>query len=296
MHTLGETATWIVRLTMSAAIGVLRPVASAQVSNICCKLSGPQAFAQNTLRVSGSPELVVNHISGPIRVIGDGNGEIRLTAAETVRGDRNEDIARAKREVHLDVKQDGNRILACVNGPFRHGSNSCNDACQNSNVRDEDNPYSVRFDFELHVAASIKITLSTINEGDTKVERVSEGFDLHNVNGGVDLDAVTGAGEAKTVNSDVKAAFAANPGADYSFSSINGSVHMYFRPDLSTFLRHKTLTGDGSADFLINPVRETRDGVTAFRRGRFSGGQVGSGGPEIQFNTLNANIFVRRAS
>jgi hypothetical protein len=296
MHTLGKTATWIVRLTMSAAIGVLLPVASAQVSNVCCKLSGPQASAQNTLRVSGSPEMVVNHISGPIRVIGDGNGEIRLTAAETVRGDRNEDIARAKRLVHLDVKQDGNRILACVNGPFRHGSNSCNDACQNSNVRDEDNQFSVRFDFELHVAASTKITLSTINEGDTKVERVSGGFDLHNVNGGVDLDAVTGPGDAKTVNGDVKATFAANLGADCSFSSINGSVHIYFRPDRSAFLRYRTLTGDVYADFLITPVRETRDGATAFRRGRFNDGQVGSGGPEIQFNSLNGSIFVRRAS
>ena len=132
MHTLRKTEIWIVRLTMSAAvtIGVLLSAASAQASNNCCKLSEPQAPVQNTFRVSGVPELVVNNISGPIHVIGDSSGEIRLTATETVRGNSSDDIARAKREVHLDVKQDGNRILACVNGPFRHGSNSGNDACQ----------------------------------------------------------------------------------------------------------------------------------------------------------------------
>ena len=283
---------------MSAAItiGVLLPVASAQASTNCCKLSESQAPVQNAFRVFDSPELVVNNISGPIHVIGDGNGEIRLTATETVRGNRNEDIARAKREVHLNVKQDGDRILACVNGPFRHGSNSGNEACQHRNIGDEDNQYSVRFDFELHVPAATKITLSTINEGDIKVERVSGGFDLHNVNGGVELDAVTGAGDAKTVNGDVKATFAANPSADCSFSTVNGSVHMYFRPDLSAQLRYKTLSGDVYSDFPVAPVSETRNGVIAFRRGRFSNGQVGSGGPEIQFNTLNGNIFVHRAS
>jgi hypothetical protein len=213
-----------------------------------------------------------------------------------VRGNRNGDIARAKREVHLDVKQDGNRILACVNGPFRHSSNSGNEACQHSNVWYEDNQYSVRFDFELHVPAATKIMLSTINEGDIKVERVSGGFDLHNVNGGVELDAVTGGGDAKTVNGDVKATFATNPRADCSFSTVNGSVHMYFPPDLSAQLRYKTLSGDVYSDFPLAPVPETRNGVIAFRRGRFSNGQVGSGGPEIQFNTLNGNIFVHRAS
>jgi hypothetical protein len=298
MHTLGETATWTVRLTMSSAIaiGVLPPVAAAQASYNCCKLSEPQAPVQNAFRVSGFPELVVNNISGPIHVVGDGNGEIRLTATETVRGNSDDDIARAKRVVHLDVKQDGNRILACVNGPFRHGSNSGNDACQTSGGRDEDNQYNARFDFELHVPAATKVTLSTINEGDIKVERVSGGFDLHNVNGGVELDAVTGAGDAKTVNGDVKATFAANPSADCSFATINGSVHMYFLPNLSAQLRYKTLSGDVYSDFPVAPVSETHNGVIAFRRGRFSSGQVGSGGPEIQFNTLNGNIFVHRAS
>lgn len=296
MHSVRKTEMVVVRLTISVIIGVLVSAASAQASNNCCTLSEPQPPVQNRFRVSGVPELVVNNMSGPIHVIGDSSGEIRLTATETVRGNNGDDIARARHEVHLDVKQDGNRILACVNGPFRHGSNSGNDACQSGSVRDEDNRYSVRFDFELHVPAVTRVTLSTINEGDIKVERVSGAFDLDNVNGGIELNAVTGAGDARTVNGDVKATFAVNPDADCSFSTVNGSVHMYFRPDLSAQLRYRTLSGDVYTDFPVTPVGETRNGMTSFLRGLFGSSQVGSGGPNIQFNTLNGNIFVHRAS
>jgi hypothetical protein len=296
VQTFRRTKIWVVRLTMSATIGVLLSTALAHASDNCCKLSEPQIAVQKTFKVSGAPELLVNNISGPIHVIGDSSGEVRLTATETVRGNSGSDIARAKVEVHLDIKQEGNRILACVNGPFRHGSHFGNDACQGSSLRSEDNQYSVRFDFELHVPAATKVTLGTVDEGDIKVERVSGGFDLNNVNGRVELDAVSGGGNAKTVNGDVEATFAANPGADCSFSTVNGSVHMYFRTDLSAQLRYNSLNGDVYTDFPVAPVGEARNGVFAFRGGQFGSGQVGSGGPEIQVNTLNGNIFIHRAS
>ena len=148
---------------------------------------------------------------------------------------------------------------------------------------------------KLHVPARTKITLSTINEGDIEMEGVSRGFYLRNVNDGVELDAVSAAGDAETVNGEVKAASASNPGADCSFSTANRSGHMYFRPARSAFPLYKAWSGDVYTDFPATPVCQTRDGVTAFRWGGFSGGRVGSGGPEIQVDALNGSIFVHRA-
>jgi hypothetical protein len=296
MHMLAKTETWMVHLTVRAAvvICVFLPCASAQSSRNCCTLSESQLPVQNIFKVSGTPELVVNNINGSIHVIGDSSGEIRLTAAETVRGNSANDIERGKLEVHLDVAQNGNRVVACVYGPLRRNSNSGNDACQNSWLHNREDPYDAQFDFELHVPATTKVTLSTLNEGEIKVERVSGGFDLRNVNGGVDLEDVTGAGDAKTVNGEVKATFAVNPSAGCSFSTVNGSIHVYFRPNLSAELRYETLNGDVYTDFPV--TAESSGGVTTFRRGRFNTGQVGSGGPQIQLNTLNGSIFVHRAS
>ena len=107
-----------VRLIIGVAVWVVFPAAWAQASN-CCELSEPQAPIQNTFKVSGAPELAVSNINGPIHVIGDSNGEIRLSAIEIVRGNSNDDIARAKREVHLYVrpgkafKRLGTKISLC---------------------------------------------------------------------------------------------------------------------------------------------------------------------------------------
>jgi hypothetical protein len=293
-----------VRLMISVAVWAVFPAGWARASN-CCKLSEPEPPVQNTFKVSGAPELAVSNINGPIHVIGDSNGEIRLSAIEIVRGNSNDDIAWAKREVHLYVRQDGNRVFACVSGPFHHGRNGDNGACRDSNIGDTigdvsdwfdfGSHYSVRFDFELHVPPVTSVVLRTIGEGDIKVERVSGGFELNNVNGGIELDAAAGSGEARTVNGEVKAAFAANPRASCSFSTVNGSVHMYFRPGLSAQLRYKTLNGEVYSEFPVSPEGGTGDGVR-FLPGRFGSGQVGSGGPEIHFNTLNGNIFIHQAS
>ncbi len=93
----------------------------------------------------------------------------------------------------------------------------------------------------------------------------------------------------------MKAAFATNPRAGCSFATVNGSMHMYFRPGLSAELSYKTLNGEVYSDFPVSPAGGTGDGVP-FLPGGSGSGQVGSGGPEIHFNTLNGNIFIHRAS
>ena len=298
MHKLSNAATRTVRLVIEIALplGLLLSPAWAQHGHDCCRIAEPQPTVEKTFKVSGTPELAINNITGPIHVIGDSSGEIRLSAAETIRGDSEEDVARAKREVHLDIAQNGNSVAVCVNGPFRHDSKSDNSACQNSSVGDFDRSYSVLIDFELHVPSTTRVRLNTVNDGAVKVERLSGGFQLHNVNGGIELDQVSGAGDAKTVNGDVQATFAANPGADCSFSTLNGALHMYFRPNLAAKLRYKTLNGEVYTDFAMTPAGDAQNGAIGSRRGRFSTGQVGSGGPQIDLDTLNGNIFIHRAS
>jgi hypothetical protein len=299
MHTRSKAATHMVCLLMGIALplGLWVSPAWAQRSHDCCGISEPQPLLEKTFKVSETPELVVNNISGHIDVIGDSSGEIRLSAAETVRGDSDEDVARAKREVHLDIKQTGNSLAVCVNGPFHRNSNPDNSACEYSNPDgDSHSHYNVRFDLELHVPPASKVRLATVNDGNLKIERISGGYELHNVNGGIELDQVSGAGDAETVNGDIQAKFTANPGANCAFSTINGSVHMYFRPNLAAQLHYRTLHGDVYTDFAMIPAGDAQNGVPEFHRGQLSTGQVGIGGPQIDLNTLNGNIFIHRAS
>ena len=185
-----------------------------------------------------------------------------------------------------------------MNGPFRHSSNSGNEACQHSNVWYEDNQYSVRFDFELHVPAATKIMLSTINEGDIKVERVSGGFDLHNVNGGIELSEAAGSGNVHTVNGKISATFTRNPANGTSFKTVNGTIEASFRPNLAADVWLKTMNGGAYTDFpataLANmpATAERRDGKFVYRGNRSSTVRIGAGGPEYKFETLNGSIRI----
>jgi len=299
MSSLNKIIRWALRLWIGAALtlgifvlGFFFWVARA---SDCCTLSEPQPAVQKTFQVSGAPELEVRNVTGSIHVIGDGKSEIRLTAGETVRGNSSDDIERAKREVRVNIIQKGNRIVACIQQPSFLGFSSGTGDCENAHIQIGDSPYRVRFDFEIHVPTATKVNLNTVNEGDIRVEDVSGGFEVRNVNGRVDLEAVSGAGEAATVNGEVKAMFAANPVADCGFSTVNGSVHLYFRPDLAARLRYATVNGDVYTDFPVITEGKDKSSPIVFRSGRVGNGQIGSGGPRIQINTVNGGIFVHRS-
>jgi hypothetical protein len=223
MHPPSNPAIGTVHLAMRAALPLplFLSQSLAKPSHDCCRISEVKPLFQRTFTASGT-QLVIDNISGLIHVVGDSSGEIRLAAAGTVRGEGEEDVARALREVHLDINQTGNSVRACVNGPFRHDSKAGNSAGEQSNGRN-DRHYTVRFDFELHVPSVTRVKLKTIKEGDLKVKRLSGGFDLRNINRSMELDQVSGAGDAKTVEGDVKATKATN-----RYMTLNGNIYSDF--------------------------------------------------------------------
>ena len=299
MALLKRTFRWAFRLWIGAALALDVIVLTLSLwvarASDCCSLSEQEPAVQKKFPVSGVPELDVRNITGPIHVIGDSEGEIRLTGNETVRANSKDDIERGKREVRLNILSQGKRVVECVQQASIFGFGSGNDDCESSHFNLGNPPYRVRFDFELHVPKVTKVNLNTVDDGDIRVESVSGGFEVHNVNGGVDLEGMGGAGHAATVNGEVKTAFAANPVADCGFSTVNGSVHLYFRPELSTMLRYATVNGDVYTDFPVTAAGEETNGTVAFGTGQAGSDQIGSGGPRIQVSTVNGAIFVHRA-
>jgi putative adhesin len=292
-----RTRSWILSPAIIAVAAVSIWAASAWGSREDFSVSEKQPPVERTFAVSGAPELVVYNITGAIHVVADSANEVRLTADETVRGGSQDDIARAKRDVHLDIAQDRGRVSACVNTPSRRQPDSRNGACRGGDgaFRHRDWGYSVRFDFELHVPPQTKVELQTVS-GDVKIERLAGDFDVADVNGAVELVGMTGAGEAKTVNGDVKATFVANPRGDCDFSTVSGSLHTYFEPDFAAQLSYRTVNGDVYTDFPVATQGQVATGVDAQRRRRAGKSQIGAGGPDIQLRTVNGDIFVHRAS
>ena len=217
-----------------------------------------------------------------------------MVAEKTIDAESQERLDAAKREVKLDISQSGGTLKLFVDGPFRC---QCGDG--GSGIHDSGHRgYAVNYDFELKVPVATALHLATVNHGEIRVENAAGDFDLGNVNGGIELAEVAGSGNVHTVNGKISATFAKNPAASCSFKTVNGTIEASFRPNLSADVRVKTFNGAAYTDFQavalprVNPPAERRNGKFVYQADRFAGLRIGSGGPELKFDTLNGSIRI----
>ncbi len=148
--------------------------------------------------------------------------------------------------------------------------------------------------------ARARSVISTVNNGDIRVDNVAGDFDISNVNGGISMTGISGSGDAHTVNGPVSVHFAKNPSGPSSFKSINGALDVYFQPELSADLLFKTFNGEIFSDFEVTPraspaaETEQRNGKYVYRSNRARGGRAGRGGPELTFDAFNGSIRLHR--
>jgi DUF4097 and DUF4098 domain-containing protein YvlB len=161
--------------------------------------------------------------------------------------------------------------------------------------------YNVTFDFTIRVPRDVALRLCTINGGELIVNGTRGDFDVTNVNGLIDMREVAGSGRAHTVNGPVTVTFTANPRQPSSFKTVNGNVDVSFPQGLAADFSMKTFNGGLFTDFDAQPLASTaaaagerRNGRFVYRANQFTRVRVGSGGPEITFETLNGNVRARR--
>lgn len=255
---------------------------------------------QETIRKSftlpaGERSLEIDNVTGFIEVTGGQSDAVQVVVNKTIRAESKEKLEKARKEVTLDITQDAGSLKLFVNGPFRCKCCGCNDGCGDS---DHHPGYSVRMDFQVQVPHNIAVRLKTVNGGHVQVKDVSGNYSVRNVNGGIEMENVAGSGSARTVNGSVKVVFRENPAENSDFASINGSIDLYFARSLSADFRFKTMNGGVFTDFPMTALPsqvtqpEHRNGRFVFHADRFTGGRIGSGGPEIKAENLNGSIRI----
>jgi hypothetical protein len=241
---------------------------------------------------SGPQKLLVDNVSGYIHVTGYAGGEIQVKVQKRIGADSGEALEAAKREVKLDMSQQGNLVRLYVDGPFRSGNGV--------NYRGDDYyGYRVAFDYDIQVPTTTEVILKTVNDGDIVLKGTTGDYDIHGLNGGIEMDAVGGSGTVRTLNGPVKVSFSRNPARTSEFHTLNGKLEVYFQPGLNADVNFHTLNGGIYTDFEVasRPAQvaagDSGTGRWVYRsdRRRMSG-RVGSGGPELTFDTLNGEILL----
>jgi hypothetical protein len=238
---------------------------------------------------SGGKKLLVDNIHGFVHVTGYNGSQVQVSVETRLYADSAEAMAEAKRDIKLDMSQQGNFVRLYEDGPFRTSNGM--------NYRG-DNYYGYRvvFDFEVQVPYDTELVLKTVNQGDIQVKKTTGDYDIHGLNGGIQMEEVSGSGTVNTLNGKVKVTFSKNPVKATQFKTLNGAVDVYFQDGLNADLNFKKLNGGIYTDFEVTArpqseaAGDTRNGKFVYRSNRMTAGRAGKGGPELSFETLNGSI------
>ena len=237
--------------------------------------------------------LEIDNIHGSINVRGHSGDEVLVVVNRTIWGRSADKIEEAKEEIVLDVYERNDDITLFVDAPYRAPDGSINYRGSGRYG------YKVTMDFEVTVPFGVNIELKTINDGEISVRNVRGDFKIKNVNGGVEMDGLSGSGKVYALNGEVKVAFDENPSKKSYFGSLNGDVEVTFRSRLSSDLFFKTFNGQVYTDFDFSklPMRSKekrrRDGKKMiYSSNKQFGVRIENGGPELEFDAFNGNIYV----
>ena len=260
-------------------------------------LAGTQAAQEETVRrtlqwPAGTTGQVfeLSNINGAVHIVAEQRSDVSVVATRTVQRQRGSDPGPA-----MDFRSQNERVLVCGDGSH------CGCNLEPTRERWRNNERTrVRVDFEVRVPKGVTLDVCAVNGGTLRVEGSEGRYTLRNVNGGLQMIGVRGAGRASTVNGSLEATFVAPPEASAEFRTVNGRVDVTMPASLSADLRLKTMNGGLYTDFDTTPLptraatAERRNGTYVYRSDRFASVRVGKGGPELTFETLNGDVQVRK--
>lgn len=249
--------------------------------------------------------LVVENLSGAIEIEAVGGDAVELTLTQTFVARKEEDLARARREVTLQVTEEPGRLELIQDGPWRCKERSRNrqGGCCCEDDSSDDRRYDVRFDWKLRVPRSLDLEVSSVNEGAIRIAGVAGRLEVFHVNDDVRLERVGGVVDAKTVNGGLEIDFAALPAGDCDFSTVNGDIDLAFPKGLGAELSFATMNGEVYTDFpfeagKLRPTsaRSQAGGRRHFEVGGKSAATIGGGGIGLACRTINGDITIRERS
>jgi hypothetical protein len=160
-------------------------------------------------------------------------------------------------------------------------------------------------DLTIQVPTTTSLKLSNQTGGSIIVENVTGEVEVENMNGAITLSGISGTVVADTMNGEIKVTFLrVNPDKPMSFSTMNGDIDLTLPADVKAALKMKSDRGNIYSDFNVSLVQSEQKNEEDQRKegGKYRitfertiTGTINGGGVELQFNTFNGNIYVRKA-
>jgi len=231
-----------------------------------------------TGKVAPGAAVEIKGINGGITATGSAAGQVEVTA---VKRGRKSDPAQVK----VDVVEHAGGVTICAVYPSVDGqANTCAPG-KGGRLNAKDNDVNV--EFQVKVPAGVRFVGRTVNGG-ISASGLSADAEATTVNGGVEIEA-GGTARATTVNGGISARLGR---ADWDgllkLTTVNGGIDVAVPEGLNAEVKASTVNGDIQTDFPVT--------MTGRISKRHIQGTIGSGGRQLEMETVNGSIELKKAT
>lgn len=290
---------------------MIKPIILRSLSLLLLLLSGAAVRAQDKVAktqihreftLSGAAArstLALYNIFGAVTVQGYAGSQVVVEATRTITAPDAATLATGQQEAQLGFEQRGDSVVVYTAAPYDSRPNRANSRNLHGH---KDIAYGYQFDFVVKVPYQMGLHVSTVNNGALLVQDVTGPLHVFNVNGAITLRHAQGATEARTVNGNVEASYAASPPGASSYYTINGQIKVQYPASLGANLHFRSMHGELYTDFPnpeMLPVQVTknqqdRGSGTVYKLTKDTAVRIGKGGPDLRFETLNGDVTITK--
>lgn len=256
--------------------------------------------------------LMIANINGSIKVEGYDGDKIILEVSKEIMAKTNDRLEKGKNEIQLGVIDLVDTLILYVKGSCSDFGRSNQRYHRNERAgkgwnynwsgwgkdRDCKEEYRYLMNFTVKVPHGIHLALSTINDGDITVEKVSGGVYADNINGSIKLTQISGATNVSSINGDIDLDYDRNPSLPCRYYALNGDINIHVKKGLGASVSFESFNGN----FYTNvetieslPVaiekRPKKNGVEYKINGNRY--KVGNGGVDLDIETFNGNAYLK---
>ncbi len=224
-------------------------------------------------RIDAEKTVVIRGMNGSVEVAGVEGDEVEVSASK--HGPNAEFMT-------VKVLPTAEGLLVCET--YEHNGDA-SDTCSES-THSHSRGQMPQVDYTVRIPRNLKLRAGSVN-GSVSAERLGRYAEVSSVNGSVNVSTAQWA-KASSVNGSVTATFGKADWQDLKLSTVNGSIELSLPAETSTDIRFHSVNGHFESDF---PV------TVQGRFGRSSmEGRIGQGGRELDLNTVNGNVEIRKTT
>jgi hypothetical protein len=251
--------------------------------------------------------LIVSNVNGDVIIEGYDGDKVLLEVTKTISGKTEARLEKGKQQLKLGTidradtliffVEDGCNSFGKRNKEEREDGNGWgyNWNCNNNHCRQD---YDYQMDFIIKVPATVNVVVSTVNDGNVSVSKISGSVRANNVNGSIRLTNLMRAANASTINGDVDIDYTSNPQGECRFYSLNGDINALFQKGLAANLSFQSFNGDFYTNVdkimqLAPKVEKAEHGEGIKYKVNGNRYQIGNGGVFLDFETFNGNVYLK---